>query len=61
MKRFNAWITLHNLMMWIDAGVYWVWHLSHTLIMKVGVYFLDRSRDCIPDEFQDQLIERDDI
>lgn len=58
MKRFSFWLTLHHLMMWIDSGVWWVWCRSHLLLMKVGGYFLDRSRNHIPDEYQDQLIER---
>ena len=60
MKRLIVWIMVHNLMLWVDTGVYWVWHKYHTLAMKVAVYCLDRSRNCIPDEFQDQLIDREE-
>ena len=56
MKRFNAWIALSHMMMWVDDGIYWVWGLSHRLIMKVNWYFLKQSRKHIPNEYQDQLV-----
>ena len=61
MKRFDAWLMLHYLIMKIDDGIYWMWFQPHLLTMKLAEFCLDRSRNHIPDEYQDQLIKRDDI
>ena len=61
MIRFHIWLALNNMTMWIDTSGYWAWHQSHTLFMKVSGYFLEQSRKHIPDEFQDQLVERIDL
>ena len=61
MKRFRFWRILNRFNLKLNMGVGWLWLHYNDITFRFSGYCLDQMKSEIPDEYQDQLIERDDV